>query len=352
MARLQDLPPELLQCIFSFIHELKSLCLLTSVCKGFRKNAEPSLYHTFHIPQSPGNRTPLRFTRTLLERPPLGKHVKTLSLGIWPCGFPDRLSKDGWTIEDHVDFEKIVRTLGISTSEPWTAGEQYGRKRSYNDTTGYILLVALLSLVSGLQELHFQGNHGLSVPYSLIQRLAEVSWTTSYPARSFREAFGLLSVNDGGRLPLAQAQLPLSGPPFTTLAASQITETVDDRRLGLISLGTAVTKMKLDWSVFTEKALEELIGLPRTLKSFTYLAETKQERLGKNLSPGAVVDILYERHARSLKNLTIEIDDGYTGWQDATTRLYRSTCLCNFTNLTHLRVKQHMLLRVQLDMRR
>lgn len=251
-------------------------------------------------------------------------------------------------MEDHVVFEKIARTLGVLSFESWTAGPQYGRVLSGNDTTEYIILVALLSLVPGLQELRLSGDHGLSVPYSLIQKVAGVPWATSCFAG---KAWGLPYVNEGQRLPLAQAQQLLTRPPFTTLPASQFTDTINARRLGLISFGTTITNIKLDGTPDTREALEELIRLPCTLKSFSCVPVWGYD-LRSDVSPGAIVDVLYQHHAQSLKCLTIDFKDGYVGSQDATTRLYRSKCLRKFTNLTHLQVKQHMLLRIQLDMKR
>ena len=347
MALLQDLPPELLQYIFSFISELNSLSLLTTVCKGFRTNAEPSLYHTFDIPQDRGDRVTFRFIRTLLERPPLGKHVKRISLGFWPWPLSDQQQNEGWTKEDHVDFEKIVTTFAASGHKVWTTGRPNGRKRSANDSTQYILLVVLLSLVPELQAPRFAGTYGLSLPYCLIQKVAKVSWANSYSALSWGEPWGLPYVDDG-RLPMAQAQAFFDRSPITTLAVSQLTDTVSAHRLDLISLGTAVTNMKLDGAFLTKQGLEELIGFPLTLKSFSYVSIMKTDRV----SPRAIVDILYRHHAQSLKSLTVDFHDGCVGWQDDTNRLYRSTCLHNFTNLTHLQVQHHMLLRVQLDIKR
>ena len=314
MARLQDLPPELLRYIFSFINRLDTLCILTRVSKGFRTNAEPSLYHTLDINQVNGHRMLLSFVKKLLERPPLAKHVRKLSLAFWPKEpLSLRKIRNGWTMEDCENYATIVGTLDSSKS--LTAGLEYGRKLSTHDSTQYILILVLLSLVPGLQEFHFEGDAGLSVPYSLIQKVAEVSWTS---------------------------------PIFHPLAVLQPTDTIDAPRRELVSLSTAVTNIKLDGGYLTKNRLEKLIRLPQTLKSFNYLMDPVAQAEA-DISPSAIVDALYQRHGQSLRSLTIGFNDRYVGWEDDETRLYNSTCLRNFTNLIHLKVTQHMLLKVKLD---
>ena len=325
MAGLQDLPVELLRYIFSFINGLDSLCHLTRVSRGFRTNAEPFLYQALDINQFNGDKILLHFVRTLLERPPLerqplAKHVRTLSLAFWPRGpwVPGKV-QSAWTVEDFFDYGGIIQTLNTTGSKSWAAGVQYGIELSRNDSAQYILVVALLSLVPGLQELHFEGEPGLSVPHSLIQKVAGVSWTTSSHA--------------------------FLGTTRTLPAVSQLTDTIYAPGSELVSLSTAVTNIQLDGK------LEELMGLPHALKSFSYLVDSDELAQG-DVSPNAIVDILYQHHGQSLRGLTIGLNDRYVGWQDAETRLYRSTCLRNFTKLIYLKVKQHMLLEVQRDRER
>ena len=314
MACLQDLPPELLHYIFSFINRLDSLCLLTRVSKGFSTNAQPALYHALDIHQVNGNRRLLGFVKNFLERPDLAKHVRKLSLAFWPSEpWAAREIRNGWTMKDWEDYATIVGTH--DSSEAWTAGLEYGRKLFNHDSVQYILVLVLLSLVPGLKELRFEGDTSLSVPYSLIQKVAKIAWTS---------------------------------PIWTTLAVSQPTDTVDTPRRELVSLSTMVTNIKADGRYLTKDRLEKLIRLPHTLKSFSYRTDPVSQAEA-DITPSAIVDILYQHHGQSLRRLTIGFNERYVGWQDHETHLYTSSCLRNFTNLMHLKVTQHMLLKVKLD---
>ncbi|KAK4890381.1 hypothetical protein LTR27_010909 [Elasticomyces elasticus] len=94
-----ELPEELLQHIFSFLHEtsdlrnldedrdarlgLSTLANVALANRAYSRIVRPELYHTLFVEDDPGAIRPTLFLKTLLEQPDIGELVREIYSGLW-----------------------------------------------------------------------------------------------------------------------------------------------------------------------------------------------------------------------------------------------------------------------------